>query len=169
MAATFKIGSLLLKTLSKPLANSLKRRAHQSPAFERFCIDLAQGYNRVDSRLKQNWLDYKSEPIVPLSAPRAVELGANFLSELLIFGVGALTILLETLRSTSSTKKVKVKGEERLQQHEEEIKNLKANAERLELTLNALQASFNDLKKNKEQIETTAVYIEKEATLIPKH
>lgn len=96
MAASFKLGSLLLRTLSKPLANSLKRRATESERFESFCKGLAQGYNRLDLKLKMRFLDYKSEPIKPLSEARAVELGATFLSEIIIFTVAALVIIAET-------------------------------------------------------------------------
>ncbi|KAJ3309712.1 hypothetical protein HDV04_005829 [Boothiomyces sp. JEL0838] len=102
MSASIKLGSLLVKTLSKPLANTLKRRAQSNPKFESFCINLAQAYNRADVNLKMTFFDYKTEPIKPLSEAKAVELGANFLSEIIIFSVGVLTILGETWRSSRS-------------------------------------------------------------------
>lgn len=157
MALNLKIGTLLLKTLSKPLANSLKRRAQSNQRFERFCVGLAQVYNNVDSRLKQSILDYKSEPIKPLSEARAVELGANFLSELIIFGVGAATIIFETVRTSQNTKKKKILAEERLQLQEEELSRLKSHVSRMEEILEDVEKRMKDVSLHQqEQRQQTA-------------
>ncbi|KAJ3078438.1 hypothetical protein HK102_004514 [Quaeritorhiza haematococci] len=53
------------------------------------------------------FLDYRVETIRPLNDTRAVELGANFISESLIFSVAVATILGETWRSHRATKKTR--------------------------------------------------------------
>jgi hypothetical protein len=37
-----KLGILLVRTIAKPIANSVKRRAQSNEHFERFCIGIAQ-------------------------------------------------------------------------------------------------------------------------------
>ncbi|KAJ3413739.1 hypothetical protein HDV05_007642 [Chytridiales sp. JEL 0842] len=46
------------------------------------------------------FFDYKVETIRPLNDARAVELGASFMSEALLFGVAGLTIFAEAWRSS---------------------------------------------------------------------
>ncbi|KAJ3370555.1 hypothetical protein HDU91_006144 [Kappamyces sp. JEL0680] len=151
MASSFKLGSLLIKTLSKPLANSLKRRAKQSPYFETFCIGLAQNYNKLDLTLKQNFLDYSSE-IKPLSEARAVELGANFLAEIIIFSVGAMTIVAEAYRSSAKDKKSKsivkmdiLELEEGFALQKEQLGLLQSSVSQLELENKRLSDQVQEL------------------------
>ncbi|KAI4146243.1 MAG: hypothetical protein LQ341_002143 [Variospora aurantia] len=47
-----KIGSLLLKTLSKPVANYIKGQAREHPRFRRLCIAGAQRIHRLDMSLR---------------------------------------------------------------------------------------------------------------------
>ena len=86
-----------------------------------------------------------------------MELGANFLSELIIFGVGALTILAETVRSTHSIKAKKVLAEERLHHHEIELAELKngydelrVHYDELRLHTERMEAAISELLKSKE-------------------
>ncbi|KAI9293493.1 OPA3-domain-containing protein [Neoconidiobolus thromboides FSU 785] len=108
--ATLKLGALVVRTLAKPVANSLKNQTKNSDLFKSFCIGIAQSYHRIDMKLKMNFLGYEKERIRPLSDSRAVELGSNFLSEFLIFSVAAGIIGYEAYRSkvNASTRKVYV-------------------------------------------------------------
>ncbi|EIE91036.1 hypothetical protein RO3G_15747 [Rhizopus delemar RA 99-880] len=54
--------------------------------------------------LKMKFLGYKTEKIRPLNDTRAIEAGANFLSEAFIFSVAASIIIAETWRSHSNAK-----------------------------------------------------------------
>lgn len=47
-----KLGYLLVKSVSKPIANSIKKQAVTRPAFRRFCVELAETYHKLDLRLK---------------------------------------------------------------------------------------------------------------------
>ncbi|KAI8802796.1 optic atrophy 3 protein-domain-containing protein [Cladochytrium replicatum] len=120
-ALTVKLGSLLLRTLAKPLATSIKNQAKQHPSFKKFCIDVAQTYHRAETNMKMRFLDYKVEGNVrPLNDVRAVELGANFLSEALVFGVAVITVVGETVRQTRKSSKQKTAVEESLETLKEE-------------------------------------------------
>ncbi|KAI8617729.1 optic atrophy 3 protein-domain-containing protein [Chytriomyces sp. MP71] len=98
--ATAKIAALMIRTLAKPLANSLKSSAANSPTFKRFCISIAQGYHRIEETLKMRFLGYKVEAIRPLNEAKAVELGSSFLAEFFIFGVAGTVVVTETVRSS---------------------------------------------------------------------
>ncbi|KAI4098059.1 MAG: hypothetical protein L6R37_006698 [Teloschistes peruensis] len=47
-----KLGSLLIRTLSKPVANYIKGQAREHPRFRRICISAAQRVHRLDMRLR---------------------------------------------------------------------------------------------------------------------
>ncbi|KAJ9067471.1 hypothetical protein DSO57_1038778 [Entomophthora muscae] len=102
--ATLKLGALLIRTLAKPVANSLKSQTKNSDLFRKFCIGLAQKSHRYEMKMKMNFLGYEKERIRPLSESRAVELGANFLGESLIFMVAAGVIGFEAYRSNTKAK-----------------------------------------------------------------
>ncbi|KAL8739112.1 MAG: hypothetical protein Q9190_007890 [Brigantiaea leucoxantha] len=47
-----KLGSLLIKTLSKPVANYIKAQAREHASFRKFCVAGAQRIHRLDMRLR---------------------------------------------------------------------------------------------------------------------
>ncbi|KAJ3227201.1 hypothetical protein HDU81_006863 [Chytriomyces hyalinus] len=98
--ATTKIAALMIRTLAKPLANSLKTSAANNPTWKRFCISVAQGYHTIEETLKMRFLGYKLETIRPLNEARAVELGTSFLAEFFIFAVAGTVVVEETIRSS---------------------------------------------------------------------
>ncbi|KAL4786605.1 optic atrophy 3 protein-domain-containing protein [Aspergillus varians] len=52
MSLTLKLSSLVIRTLSKPIANQLKAQAREHERFRRICVSMAQGLHRVDMRLR---------------------------------------------------------------------------------------------------------------------
>ncbi|KAI8984098.1 optic atrophy 3 protein-domain-containing protein [Mycotypha africana] len=54
--------------------------------------------------LKMKFLGYKKEKIRPLNDAKAIESGANFLSEAFVFTVAASVILAESWRSRATAK-----------------------------------------------------------------
>ncbi|RUP49134.1 optic atrophy 3 protein-domain-containing protein [Jimgerdemannia flammicorona] len=99
--STIKVGSLIVRTLAKPVANYIKNQAKQHPSFRDFCINVAQTAHRLEMTLKMNFLGYKKEVIRPLNNTKAIEMGANFLSDSIIFAVAATLITVETARYQS--------------------------------------------------------------------
>ncbi|KAJ3150337.1 hypothetical protein HDU89_003115 [Geranomyces variabilis] len=115
-AATIKLGTLLVRTLAKPLANHIKSQAKVHPKFKEFCIGVAQKTHAWEHNLKTRFLGYPKETVRPLNDSRAVETGANFISEGVIFSVAALTVLGETWRSSRNTKQRRNDVEETLEE-----------------------------------------------------
>ncbi|KAH0832793.1 hypothetical protein AYO21_00308 [Fonsecaea monophora] len=154
MSLTLKFTSLAVRTLSKPIANFIKKQAREHEGFRRTCISFAQTLHRIDMRWRIGLLQDAAalekqvakeqaaeaakrhkhaniptvkteaqmkaeeeaaekaakeaqEPpkprpkpkIRPLSEAKAIESGANFISEAFLFGVAAGLILFESWRS----------------------------------------------------------------------
>ncbi|RVD82904.1 uncharacterized protein DFL_007314 [Arthrobotrys flagrans] len=51
-----KLTSLAVRTLAKPIANSIKQQAKEHPRFRSICIALAQAIHRTDIRIRLNLL-----------------------------------------------------------------------------------------------------------------
>uniref|UniRef100_A0A060T3F7 ARAD1C32912p n=1 Tax=Blastobotrys adeninivorans TaxID=409370 RepID=A0A060T3F7_BLAAD len=94
-----KLTSLLIRTVSKPIANGLKAQAKQHATFRKVCIDMAQFLHRTDMRLRMGLLGEKNLRVRPLNDAKAIDSGANFLSETFIFSVAGGLILFESIRS----------------------------------------------------------------------
>ncbi|KAF2270720.1 hypothetical protein CC78DRAFT_539208 [Lojkania enalia] len=52
MSLTLKITSLFVRTLAKPMANAIKRNAHEHERFRKLCVRFAQGLHRIDMRMR---------------------------------------------------------------------------------------------------------------------
>ncbi|KAJ9610465.1 hypothetical protein H2200_005242 [Cladophialophora chaetospira] len=153
MSLALKFTSLAVRTLSKPIANYIKKQSREHEGFRRTCIAFAQTLHRIDMRWRIGLLqdsaaierqvakeaaadaakkhkhaniptvkteaqakaeeeaaaraskDANEPPkprakpkIRPLSEAKAIETGANFISETFLFGVAASLILFESWR-----------------------------------------------------------------------
>jgi len=170
-----KFGSLAIRTVSKPIANFIKRQSREHEGFKRICISFAQSLHRVDMRMRLGLLqdtaaidrahakeaanaaakkklleiptvkteaqtkaeekaaekagkektEHKAVPkprIRPLSEAKAVETGANFISEAFLFGVAAGLIFFESWRSRRKETSRREDVSERLAELEESEK-----------------------------------------------
>ncbi|KAG0283018.1 hypothetical protein BGZ96_012610 [Linnemannia gamsii] len=97
--SAIKLGFLAIRTVAKPIANSIKSYSAKHPKFRDACISVAQFSHKTEMQLKMKFLGYKVESIRPLNDARAVEMGANFLGEAIIFGVAGSLIILENART----------------------------------------------------------------------
>ncbi|XP_014282515.1 putative OPA3-like protein CG13603 [Halyomorpha halys] len=96
-----KLGGLLLKQVSKPIASFAKERAKSHPFFRKYvCMPPAQFYNWCEIKMKM-WVLNLGKPVeVPkLNEAMAIELGANLLGETIIFSIAALLVFSEYARS----------------------------------------------------------------------
>lgn len=94
-----KLTSLLVKTVAKPIANTLKAQAKEHETFRNGCIFIAQTVHKTDLKLRMSLLGEKKIKIRPLNDAKAIDNGANFLSELFIFSVAGSLIFYESYRS----------------------------------------------------------------------
>ncbi|EEB07549.1 optic atrophy 3 family protein [Schizosaccharomyces japonicus yFS275] len=164
----FKIGSLLVRTLSKPIANTIKSQAKEHPAFRRMCINVAQKMHRAEFRLlgvTKNRAGNVPLHIRPLNDAKAVETGANFLSETFIFSVAGLAILSEYIRAKRKDAARRRQVAETLEGLQDEIVRLNRIVEKHLCTHhrhdpgnrdenNTLSYDFNDLHKVMSHVNT---------------
>lgn len=94
-----KFTFLLVRTVAKPIATALKTQAKQHDIFKQSCIRIAQTLHSTDLKLRMSLLGEKRIKIRPLNDNKAIENGANFISEAFIFGVAGSLILYESYRS----------------------------------------------------------------------
>ncbi|RCH95109.1 hypothetical protein CU098_008747 [Rhizopus stolonifer] len=127
--STVKLGSLLIRTLAKPVATSIKTQAKNHPRFKEFCINLAQRSHKLEMTLKMKFLGYKTEKIRPLNDARAIESGANFLSEGFVFSVAATIIIAESWRSHTTSKNRRNHVDDALEGLEQQNKSLMESIE----------------------------------------
>ncbi|KAF9572418.1 hypothetical protein EC968_009896 [Mortierella alpina] len=93
--SALKLGFLAIRTIAKPIANSIKSYSVKHPKY----APKARFSHKTEMQLKMKFLGYKVESIRPLNDARAVEMGANFLGEAIIFGVAGSLIIAENART----------------------------------------------------------------------
>ncbi|GJJ69377.1 optic atrophy 3 protein [Entomortierella parvispora] len=130
--SAIKLGFLAIRTIAKPIANSIKSYSVKHPKFKEACIGVAQFSHKTEMQLKMKFLGYKVESIRPLNDARAVEMGANFLSEAFIFGVAGSLIILENARS-------RMNARDRKNHVDETLDNLLLMSEELREELKGLE------------------------------
>ncbi|KAJ3279575.1 hypothetical protein HK104_001321 [Borealophlyctis nickersoniae] len=150
--ATIKLGSLVIRTLAKPLANSVKQQAKNHAKFREFCINVAQTTHNWSEKLKMKLGDTK-RPIRPLNDAKAVETGANMLSEGLVMSVAILTILGETYRSQRKTKREKRDLETAIDELEEDSEKFYQFMEDMRKSMAALTSEVEELKAERRRLK----------------
>eukprot|EP00920_Eleutheroschizon_duboscqi_P027596 GHVT01067610.1.p1 GENE.GHVT01067610.1~~GHVT01067610.1.p1 ORF type:complete len:106 (-),score=19.47 GHVT01067610.1:370-687(-) len=85
-----KLFTVAVRQLSKPVASSIQRQAARSDRFRGVCRRLAESYHQVEQRIIRNFYHpegSKALQFIPrLNEKKAVELGAQMIGELVIFG-----------------------------------------------------------------------------------
>ncbi|KAK8861627.1 hypothetical protein IAR55_002450 [Kwoniella newhampshirensis] len=122
--ASVKIFSLAVKTLAKPIANTIKAQATQHETFRDICIGLAQRMHRTEARMRMGLLNTEGGAIKPLNDTRAIQNGATTLAETFLFLVGAGLIVGESYRSSRKETKRRDDVTDRLESLEGEIGRL---------------------------------------------
>lgn len=147
-----KLGALLIRQVSKPIANVIKERAKTHPFFRKyFCMPPAQFYNWCEVQAKM-WILNLGKPVsVPvLNEAMAIELGANLVGEGLIFVIAAAIVLSEYNRSS---RKEAAKEEEKMK----EMDTLQYKIQELYFQTEAQAAQIRELTRTISSLETRAV------------
>ncbi|CAN8304008.1 unnamed protein product [Cochlearia groenlandica] len=138
-----KLGTLLVKTISKPLANQLKHQAKVHPRFRQSIINFAQRNHRFTTQLQRRRYGHATDvEIRPLDEEKAVQAAVDLIGELFIFAVGGGVVVFEVQRSSRSEAR---KEEARKQELEE-----------LRLKDEDLEKQVADLKSKLEELEQLA-------------
>ncbi|VVA92892.1 unnamed protein product [Arabis nemorensis] len=98
-----KLGTLLVKTISKPLANQLKHQAKVHPKFRQSIINFAQRNHRITTQMQRRIYGHATDvEIRPLDEEKAVQAAVDLIGELFLFAVGGAVVVFEVQRSSRS-------------------------------------------------------------------
>lgn len=118
MAIPAKLASLLLRTVAKPIAARLKERAQGTESFRTFCISMGRFVNRTSMQMQILASGHIPREIKPLSEKKAINRGADFLGEAIIFSVGGAVIVAEVTRSSRAAEEKAEAERERKRQEQ---------------------------------------------------
>jgi len=146
----FKFGTLLIRTLSKPVAAAIKRRAVGHQSFRNRCASFAQWWHRMEVSLQVQLMGHTARTIKPLGEAEAVAQGADILGEGVIFSIAAILLAVENRRAAASDARKKA-------QIQDEFSRQNARLEELEeavalLRTDVIQNMILSGKYSKEQI-----------------
>lgn len=141
-----KLGYLLIRTIAKPVSGAIKDYAKDHPKFKEMCMSVAQRYHRSEVRLRRGLIQRKRLPsltttktteedkgllrmepeIKPLDPAKAVETGANFIGETIVFLVAGVLLVADQLSSRAKEQARRDAIEARFIKLEDELKELKS-------------------------------------------
>jgi optic atrophy 3 protein len=140
-----KLGYLLIRTIAKPVSGGIKNYAKNHPKFRKICISVAQGYHKLEVRLRRGLISKKKiasldtgesvlikkpEPeIKPLDPNMAIETGANFIGESIVFIVAGILLIADQINSKTKENARREAIEIRLRKIEENLYELEKKAE----------------------------------------
>ncbi|CAG9565500.1 unnamed protein product [Danaus chrysippus] len=142
-----KLSVLLIKQISKPIANICKERAKNNPFFRTYvCMPPAQFYNWCEVKAKM-WILNLGKPVnIPvLSQEMAIELGANLLGETVIFVIGAGLLVIEYNRQSKKEAAKEAKREEELKHITRTITDLYFTVQHQQTQLREMERMFHAL------------------------
>ncbi|KAJ0111023.1 hypothetical protein Patl1_02368 [Pistacia atlantica] len=81
-----KLGTLALRTFSKPIANRFKKEASIHPKFRQFIINFAQANHRFTTNMQRRIYGHSTNVAIrPLNEEKAVQAAADLVGELFVF------------------------------------------------------------------------------------
>ncbi|KAL6614188.1 hypothetical protein ACP70R_036458 [Stipagrostis hirtigluma subsp. patula] len=136
-----KLGTLLLKTMSKPIAGRLKAEASRHPKFRQLIINLAQANHRISTNIQRRIYGHSTNvEIRPLNEEKAVQAAADLIGELFVFSVAGAAVIFEVQRSARSEAR---KEESR----KREIEALRQKEDQLAQELSTLRQKLDELER----------------------
>lgn len=102
MSVAFKLSTLVVRTLAKPIAETIKSQAKEHAKFRKVCVGVAQGVHRLDVGMRLGLLrsaEGTKREVRPLNEAKAIDSGAKLISEAFLFGVAGGLIIFESWRS----------------------------------------------------------------------
>ena len=147
-----KLGFLLIRQVSKPLAKRISDRAKTSPFFKNWvCMPVAQLFHFYEVKVKMAALNLgtgKVTKVPKLSESQAVQQGAEILSEIIILSIASSIVIYEYNRSKEKDEA----KEEKIKADREAIKDKLYN---LEVKVEKQSVQIRNLAK-------TAIHLEEE-------
>ncbi|KAH6780642.1 Optic atrophy 3 protein [Perilla frutescens var. hirtella] len=121
----FKLGTLALKTLCKPIGNRIKKEAGKHPRFRQSIINIAQANHRFTTTVQRRIYGHATDVAIrPLNEEKAVQAAADLLGEFFVFTVAGVALVFEVQRSSrSEARKEEMRKQEleAMRQRDEEL------------------------------------------------
>ncbi|GME84273.1 unnamed protein product [Ambrosiozyma monospora] len=137
-----KLLTLLTRQVSRPVANMLKSEAQNYAGFKKLCIGVAQKVHffnyHITTKLNPS-MKGAGKHLRPLNEAKAIQNGANFLSEAFIFAVAASGIMYETMRQRKIQK-------DKRDAMADDIATLQDEIEFMKVQLKQYNVQFEDYK-----------------------
>lgn len=108
-----KLGSLFVKTLTKPLANGLKRRAQNEGFLRSLCIKYGRAHHRVNAQIQLKLIGMEPVKIKEINDELALQTGAGVISEAFVFTTAAALLIFELTRKSRDDAAAKLVKEEK--------------------------------------------------------
>ncbi|KAM0945920.1 hypothetical protein DsansV1_C09g0089301 [Dioscorea sansibarensis] len=136
-----KLGTLAVKTLSKPIANRLKKEAGNYPKFRLFIVNIAQINHRFSTSLQRRLYSHATNvEIRPLDEGKAVHAAADLLGEVFVFLVAGGVLIFEVQRSARSESRKEEARKQELLALKEKEEGLAREVEKLKQKLNEVES-----------------------------
>ncbi|BAD81625.1 unknown protein [Oryza sativa Japonica Group] len=131
-----KLGTLALRTLSKPIASRLKNQAAVHPKFRNFIICIAQINHRVTTRIQRRIYGHATDvEITPLNEEKAVQAATDLIGEGFIFSVAVAALIFEVQRNARSEARKEEARKQELEELKQREESLSKDLEDLKLRL----------------------------------
>ncbi|KAI9121086.1 hypothetical protein K1719_008119 [Acacia pycnantha] len=136
-----KLGTLVLKTLSKPVAARLKKQTAIHPRFRQYIVRMAQANHRVTTTMQRRIYGHATDvEIRPLNEEKAVQAAVDLIGEVFVFSVAGALLIFEVQRSARS----EARKEERRQQ---ELEVVRQRNEEIAQEMELLKHKIQELEK----------------------
>ncbi|XP_049358144.1 OPA3-like protein isoform X3 [Solanum verrucosum] len=135
-----KLGTLALKTLSKPIGSRLKQQAGLHPKFRNFIVSMAQANHRITTTMQRRLYGHATNvEIRPLDEEKAVQAAVDLLGEAFVFSVAVAALSFEVQRSSRSEAKKEELRRQELEQMRERDDSLSREVESLKSKIQELE------------------------------
>lgn len=150
-----KLGSLFVKTLSKPIAKGLKSRITNDEKMTARCVQVGQWSHQFWSWVTIRAAGHKAMRVKPLDDAVALNTGAETISEIFIFSVAGSTICFEIFRSefakARESKKKKDKEEAEIAKLDSTLKRIEDRITEIEERQKELIIMAEDLERSRQR------------------
>lgn len=149
----FKLGVLLVKQATKPMARAIKARSQASENLSKLCEFVGQTWHVQTTKLNLYVQGHKVKGVKPLNEAEAVQSGAELVADGFVLGIGIAALIIESRRSAKSAAEKAIQKAERRQQKMEAMQHLNDTIRDLAKYSIDLRKALADYEKNKQEIE----------------
>lgn len=136
----FKLGTLALKTLCKPIGNRIKKEAGLHPRFRQSIINIAQANHRFTTTLQRRIYGHATDVAIhPLNEEKAVQAAADLLGEFFVFTVAGVALVFEVQRSSRSEARKEEMRKQELEMMRQKDEELAREVEQLKHRLTEVE------------------------------